>query len=235
MVKSTKPKKGQQAAKDSKKGALKGSKKPQKLVAEPETNQKDLTLPEEPEANVNNLTDDQAVAAVHQLVRKGNFDELNCHLLPSEKNALLQYPPVWPDLSPIYSPYACSSARYTQIRFQGKKYSAHRLTARCFHGQVPAKADVSHILVMDPVKVEGRVFDMSSNINPKHLVYESNQTNQHRRACAAVFKKLAQWRSDNASRSPEEIERHCELSLYGCRHFLHQEHPCRSYGFGLSL
>jgi hypothetical protein len=229
-------KKGSQAAKGANKalGAFKVSKKRSNLVADPGTEREDAQEPI-PGADVNDLSDEEAVAAVHQLVQNRKFGELNKHLAPSEREGLLHNPPIWPELAPVYSPYVRSSGDYSQIRFNTKKYSVHRLTARCLLGKVPKRQDVSHVLVMNPVEVEGWVLGMGSNVNPKHLVFESNETNQHRRACAAVFKTLAQWKKDNPLQSAKEFEKHCKRSLYGCRHVLHQEHPCRSYSLGLTL
>jgi len=94
---------------------------------------------------------------------------------------LFQDPIAWPP-KPVFSPYAPTHHHYSQIRFGGPKYLIHRVSLRLYLGQdLSGALDCSHILHLGEVT--------ERNINPQHIVEETNIMNQTRKACACFIER----------------------------------------------
>lgn len=126
----------------------------------------------------NSLSFDDCYLALQQAFSATNFSVFNPHLSAAERLALRQNPIQWP-AKPVFSPYSTTHNQYSQIRFKGTKFLIHRLSVRLFSlGAVGL--DCSHTMHLG--KATGR------NFNPLHIVQESNEMNQTRKACA-IFSK----------------------------------------------
>ncbi|KAF2488766.1 hypothetical protein BU16DRAFT_568065 [Lophium mytilinum] len=120
--------------------------------------------------SVSTLSAAQLLAAVQQITTAPNFAIKNRHLTAAELAALRANPPVWPT-APVFSPFAI------RVAGTGTKFLCHRITYAQMHGALGAGLDASHAI----------------NINPRHLVAETNATNQSRKLCFLFMEEML-WR-----------------------------------------
>src|SRR4051812_43991435 len=66
--------------------------------------------------SVFDLSIQQRLRAVHQIIRNEKFSLANTHLTSAEKSALLLSPPQWPPDKPVYSPFAATKDNYSQSK-----------------------------------------------------------------------------------------------------------------------
>jgi hypothetical protein len=153
--------------------------------------------------SVLNLSPAQLLEAVKQIQSSTGFASANPHLTPHEMERLQRSPPQWP-ASPVFSPFATTHDGYSQVRYKGTKYIIHRLTYQQHWGDLDLSMDISHTLYLgdrttrletSPTrarKSHPTKPTYTSNINPNHLMQETNEVNQSRKLCF-LFMEAKLW------------------------------------------
>lgn len=182
-------------------------------------------------ADVNTLSLAQCHQALLQLFASPRFREFNPHLSLPELRDLRQLPIVWPE-KPVFSPYDTTHDHYSQVRFAGVKYLVHRISLRLLLER-PLVDECSHILHLGIAtgrsvvmfSICDSVLSFDRNVNPLHIVEESNIVNQSRKACAMFIEKW-EWLWELGAVGHHSWSQHdgyvqMLLRLSGCCSFIH--------------